>query len=86
MSRPELLARLAQAQAERSQAGLLRRLHRVDEADGVHIVVNGRRLLSFASTRLRADDWRKFSQRRMAVERTRGTLSVSAFRVVSLSS
>ena len=49
MSRPELLARLAQAQAERSQAGLLRRLRRVDEADGVHIAVNGRRLLSFAS-------------------------------------
>ncbi|MCQ4165647.1 8-amino-7-oxononanoate synthase [Tahibacter harae] len=49
MSRPELLARLAQAQAERSQAGLLRRLRRVDEADGVHIVVAGRRLLSFAS-------------------------------------
>lgn len=49
MPRPELLARLAHAQAERAQAGLRRRLRSVDAADGAHIVVAGRRLLSFAS-------------------------------------
>lgn len=49
MSRPDLLARVAAAQAERAQAGLLRRLRCVDAVQGVEIQVGGRRLLSFAS-------------------------------------
>lgn len=49
MNRPDLLARLAQNQAERAQAGLLRRLRSVEQVQGPHIVVDGRRLLSFAS-------------------------------------
>lgn len=48
MSRPDLLARAAQAQARRAQAGLLRRLRTVEQVDGAHIVVDGRRLLNFA--------------------------------------
>ncbi|WP_257388804.1 8-amino-7-oxononanoate synthase [Tahibacter caeni] len=49
MSRPDLLARLAQAQADRAEAGLLRRLRGVAAADGAYIVIDGRRLLNFAS-------------------------------------
>jgi 8-amino-7-oxononanoate synthase len=48
MSRPSLLARLAQATHERAQAGLLRRLRTVDHAEGPWLDVGGRRLLSFA--------------------------------------
>jgi 8-amino-7-oxononanoate synthase len=47
--RPDLLARLADAQAERARASLLRRLRTVDAIDGATIVVEGRRLLDFAS-------------------------------------
>jgi 8-amino-7-oxononanoate synthase len=49
MSRPDLLARLCQAQAERAEADLLRRLRCVEAADGPYVVIGGRRLLSFAS-------------------------------------
>jgi len=49
MSRPDLLARLCQAQAERAEADLLRRLRSVEAADGPYVVIGGRRLLSFAS-------------------------------------
>lgn len=48
MSRPSLLARLAQATHKRAQAGLLRRLRTVDHAEGPWLDVGGRRLLSFA--------------------------------------
>ncbi|MBA8882660.1 8-amino-7-oxononanoate synthase [Dokdonella fugitiva] len=47
--RPDLLARLADAQAERARASLLRRLRTVDAVEGATIVVEGRRLLDFAS-------------------------------------
>ncbi|HEU4663128.1 MAG TPA: 8-amino-7-oxononanoate synthase [Dokdonella sp.] len=47
--RPDLLARLADQQAERARASLLRRLRSVDAVDGASIVVDGRRLLNFAS-------------------------------------
>ena len=49
MSRPDLLARMAQAQAARAEAGLLRRLRGVDAVDGAYVVMGGRRLLNFAS-------------------------------------
>lgn len=49
MNRPDLLTRLAQTQAERSQAGLRRRLRTVEQVQGPYLVVAGRRLLSFAS-------------------------------------
>src|SRR5450432_1918809 len=49
MQRPGLLDRLAQAQAERAQQSLLRRLRTVDAVDGVRIVVAGKSLLNFAS-------------------------------------
>jgi len=49
VSRPDLLARLAAAQADRAQAALLRRLRTVDAVDGTDIVVAGRRLTGFAS-------------------------------------
>lgn len=49
MSRPDLLARLQHAQAQRAEADLLRRLRRVEAADGPYVVIGGRRLLSFAS-------------------------------------
>ncbi len=48
MQRPGLLDRLAQAQAERAQQSLLRRLRRVDAAAGTRIVVDGNSLLNFA--------------------------------------
>ncbi|MGN6519682.1 MAG: 8-amino-7-oxononanoate synthase [Dokdonella sp.] len=47
--RPDLLARLADAQSERARASLLRRLRTVDAIDGATIVVDGRGLLDFAS-------------------------------------
>src|SRR6478752_1496459 len=49
MSRPDLLARMAQAQAARAEAGLLRRLRGVAAVDGAWVVMGGRRLLNFAS-------------------------------------
>jgi 8-amino-7-oxononanoate synthase len=47
--RPDLLERLALAQADRARAALLRRLRTVECVDGATIRVDGRRLLSFAS-------------------------------------
>jgi 8-amino-7-oxononanoate synthase len=47
--RPDLIQRLAHAQAERARASLLRRLRRVESADGARIVIAGRALLNFAS-------------------------------------
>ncbi|MCE7950187.1 MAG: 8-amino-7-oxononanoate synthase [Xanthomonadales bacterium PRO7] len=49
MSRPDLLARIADAQAQRARAGLLRRLRTVDSVEGPHIVVAGKSLIDFAS-------------------------------------
>jgi 8-amino-7-oxononanoate synthase len=40
---------MAQAQAARAEAGLLRRLRGVDAVDGAYVVMGGRRLLNFAS-------------------------------------
>lgn len=48
MSRPSLIARLAQATHERAQAGLQRRLRTVDHTDGPWLDRGGQRLLSFA--------------------------------------
>jgi 8-amino-7-oxononanoate synthase len=48
-SRPDLIERLAAAQAERAHASLLRRLRNVEAVDGARIVVDGRALLNFAS-------------------------------------
>jgi 8-amino-7-oxononanoate synthase len=47
--RPDLIARLAAAQAERANRSLLRRLRTVDAVDGAHVEVGGRRLVNFAS-------------------------------------
>lgn len=47
MTRPSLLARLAQATHERAQAGLKRRLRTVEHADGPWLESGGRRLLGF---------------------------------------
>jgi 8-amino-7-oxononanoate synthase len=49
MHRPDLLARLAHAQAQRARDHLLRRMRVVDEVEGARIVVDGRPLLNFAS-------------------------------------
>ena len=49
MPRPELLARLAQQQVERERAGLLRRLHAVEQAQGPRVRIDGRELLAFCS-------------------------------------
>jgi 8-amino-7-oxononanoate synthase len=48
-TRPDLFARLAQAQVARAQQSLLRRLRTVEAVDGAHVVICGRRLLNFAS-------------------------------------
>ena len=48
LARPDLLARLAHMQAERAQASLLRRLRRVERAEGAAVWMDGRRLLDFA--------------------------------------
>lgn len=48
MTRPDLFARLAQAQAQRARAGLQRRLRSVQSVDGAHLVIDGKRLLNFA--------------------------------------
>lgn len=49
MSRPSLIARLAEATHERAQAGLQRRLRTIDHAEGPWLDIGGRRLLSFAA-------------------------------------
>ncbi|GMV29794.1 MAG: 8-amino-7-oxononanoate synthase [Rhodanobacteraceae bacterium] len=49
MPRPDLLARLHQACAARAEADLLRRLRCVSDTDGAAVVLDGRRLLNFAS-------------------------------------
>ena len=47
MSRPSLLARLAQSTHERAQSGLLRRLRTIEHAEGPWLESGGRRLLGF---------------------------------------
>ena len=47
MSRPSLLARLAQATHERAQSGLLRRLRTIEHTEGPWLESGGRRLLGF---------------------------------------
>ena len=47
--RPDLLARLADAHAQRARAQLLRRLRAVEQVDGARISVDGKALLNFAS-------------------------------------
>lgn len=49
MARPDLLARLFEARAQRARGDLLRRVRTVDEVDGPRIVVDGRPLINFAS-------------------------------------
>ena len=49
MSRPDLIERLAAAQAERARQDLLRRLRKVEAVDGTRIQVNGKTLVNFAS-------------------------------------
>jgi 8-amino-7-oxononanoate synthase len=49
MSRPDLIERLARAQAECARQSLLRKLRTVGQVDGVHIVIDGKHLLNFAS-------------------------------------
>ena len=49
MPRPDLLARLADAHAQRARAKLLRRVRTIADVDGPRIVVDGRALLNFAS-------------------------------------
>jgi len=47
--RPDLIQRLAHAQAERARASLLRRLRSVESVDGARIVIAGKALLNFSS-------------------------------------
>jgi 8-amino-7-oxononanoate synthase len=49
MQRPDLLARLADAHAQRAHAGLLRTLRTIAQVDGPRIVIDGKALLNFAS-------------------------------------
>ena len=49
VSRPSLIARLAKACDMRAQDSLLRRMRSVDAVDGAHTIIDGRRLLDFAS-------------------------------------
>ena len=49
MTRPDLLERLARAQAERARQSLLRRLRCVESVDGAYLQIGGKRLLNFAS-------------------------------------
>jgi 8-amino-7-oxononanoate synthase len=49
VSRPDLIARLAEAQARRARDGLLRRLRTVEDVDGPRVVIDGKSLLNFAS-------------------------------------
>ena len=48
VKRPDLFARLAQAQAQRVRADLQRRLRSVQSVDGARIVIDGKLLLNFA--------------------------------------
>jgi 8-amino-7-oxononanoate synthase len=48
MPRTDPVARLLAARAQREQDGLLRRLRSVERADGVHVIVDSRRLLNFS--------------------------------------
>lgn len=47
--RPDLIRRLAHTQNERARQSLLRRLRTVTQVEGAHVVIDGRRLLNFAS-------------------------------------
>jgi 8-amino-7-oxononanoate synthase len=49
MTRPDLLQRLASAQAERGRQDLLRHLRTVESVDAARIVIDGKALLNFAS-------------------------------------
>ncbi|MBS0584192.1 MAG: 8-amino-7-oxononanoate synthase [Proteobacteria bacterium] len=49
MTRPDLIERLAAAQAERARQDLLRRLRKVEAVDGARIRIDGRTLVNFAS-------------------------------------
>ncbi len=49
MSRPDLIERLACAQAERARQSLLRKLRTVEQVDGAQITIDGKPLLNFAS-------------------------------------
>ena len=49
MTRPDLIERLAAAQAERARQDLLRRLRKVEAVDGTRIQINGKTLVNFAS-------------------------------------
>src|SRR6478672_3800758 len=49
MSRPDILARLADAHAQRAREDLLRRVRTIERVDGCRIVIDGKSLLNFAS-------------------------------------
>jgi len=49
MSRPDILARLAAAHAQRAREDLLRRVRTIERVDGCRIVIDGKALLNFAS-------------------------------------
>ena len=49
MSRPDLIDRLARAQAGRARQSLLRKLRTIEQVDGARIVIDGKPLLNFAS-------------------------------------
>jgi 8-amino-7-oxononanoate synthase len=49
MARPDLLARLLEAQTQRARGDLLRRIRAIDEVDGPRIALDGRSLINFAS-------------------------------------
>lgn len=49
MNRPPLLSRLARASDDRARDALLRRLRTITDVEGSHVVVDGKRLLNFAS-------------------------------------
>lgn len=49
MPRPELLARLAERQAERERAGLLRRRRTIEQAQGPRVRIAGREFVAFCS-------------------------------------
>ncbi|MGH8041933.1 MAG: 8-amino-7-oxononanoate synthase [Rudaea sp.] len=49
MLRPDLLARLADAHAQRARTNLLRRIRTVERADATHIVIGRKSLLDFSS-------------------------------------
>src|ERR1700743_1404699 len=49
MARPDLLARLLEAQAQRARRDLLRRVRTINTVDGTRIAVDGQSLVNFAS-------------------------------------